>query len=144
MIYIVELDNVDITPDGRLKVELSPSEAPPSTTAVNDQEVNVISSGNYQNYDIPVGETLVIQRFIAGCAGEGGKAARVSLIYDQGSGQPIQNLEIARLYVNGSTQILALNYTIPRVAQSGDRIRIYRFPFEGSTQEIYGRWEGYY
>lgn len=133
-----------VSVDGRLQVINPPPEAPPGTTAVSDEEVGTISSANFQNYSIPVGETLVIQRFLAGCAGEGGKGALVELRYDQGGGEPIQDLEIARLYVQASSDFIDLNFTAPRPAQSGDRIRIRRFPLEGSTQEIYGRWEGYY
>ncbi len=139
-----EMYIVGVTTDGRLKVEQALPTAPPATTAVEDFEVGTISSGNYQNYSIPVGETLVIQQFVAGCAGEGGKGARVTLIYDQGGGEPIQNLEIARLYVQASTAVFPVEFTAPRAAQSGDRIRIYRFPLEGSTQEVYGYWRGYY
>lgn len=134
----------DVTTDGRLKIEQALPSAPPDTTAVEDYEVGTINSGNYKNYSIPVGETLVVQQFVAGCAGEGGKGARVTLIYDQAPGGPVHQLEIGRLYVQASTAIFPIDFTATRAAVSGDRIRIFRYPLEGSTQEVYGYWRGYY
>ncbi len=133
-----------ITPDGRLKVEVSPPVAPPSTTAVSDEEIGTISSPNFQNFAIPVGQTLVVQRFLAGSDGEGEKGAYVELRYDQTGGDPIQDQVIARLWVKSASAEADVNFTAPRPAEAGDRIRIRREPLEGSTQRIFGRWEGYH
>ena len=141
-------DTAGVTSDGRLNVHVSPPDAPPGKTAVSDLEVNVISSSNYKNYTIPIGETIVIQRFIAGCEGRGGEESLdgsvVILYYDQGSGEPVQNLEIVRLYTLASSATAELNFVAPRPAQLGDRIRIRRIPFSGASQEVFGKWEGYY
>ncbi len=137
-------NELDITADGRMPVEIAPPLAPPGTTAVSDEEDGEISSSNYQNYDIPVGETLVIQRFLAGCEGEGGKGSKVILYYDQPGGDPIQQLELARLYTQSTSDAVAILFTAPRAAVAGDRIRIQRIPSEGASMDVYGKWEGYY
>jgi len=137
-------NDAEITPDGRFQVEEAPPTPPAGTTEFTGEQVNTRSSAQTTNFNIPVGEVAVIQRFIAGCEGEGGKGSLVRLRYDQAGGGPVQDLEIARIYVLASTTFIPMNFTAPRAAVSGDRFRITREPLEGSTQEIYGRFEGYY
>lgn len=137
-------NDADITPNGRFQVEVAPPTAPPSTTEFTGEIVNTRSSAQTTDFNIPNGEIATLQRFIAGCEGEGGKGSLVQLRYDQASGGPVQDLEIARIYCLSETIFIPLNFVAPRASPGNDRFRITREPLEGSTQEIYGRFEGYY
>jgi len=139
-----ENSSLGVTEDGRLKAELSPPTTPSSKTGVVGEDLGTISSPTYRNYDIPIGETLVLQHFLAGCEGERGKGSKIEIFYDQAVGEPIQDQRLSLVYVNSSSIFVPLNFTTPRPAISGDRIRILRTPLEGSSQEIYAKWEGYY
>lgn len=135
---------VGVTPDGRLEVELAPAETPPGQVAFSGEISSTIGSNSTTNFGIPVGKTAVIQEFQAGCRGEGGKGARIRLLYDQAGGGPDQNIEIGRVYKVSDSGVVPMEFTATRASLSGDRIRIERSPSEGSTQEIWGRFFGYH
>jgi hypothetical protein len=134
-----------VNSEGRLAVSIAPPNPPADKTLVQQTAISTISGagGTYLNYTIPTGANLIIQRLSAGCAGEGDKGARVMLYWDP-AGNGVGQTMISVLYIRSSSTFYDLNYVVPLVGNGTRRIRILRTALQGSTQEVYGEFIGYY
>ncbi len=128
-----------IDPSGYLKVTTPPPEPPTGTTSVNRTEYNSASTSGSQNtYIIPNGETLTIQRFLAGA----GAASKAILYYAPNGSLDGSEELIVVCYLNDSNYVADLE-----TKYSGDgtaAIIMERVATGWSGAEVFARWTGYY
>jgi len=130
----------DVTANGRLKVSQEPPTPPVGTTGVSEVEYGNVANSDDNDYLIPNGETLILQRFSAG-GEEANKGNVIELWYDpNGNGN---NMEIIdTIFCNGSSDQHDLNGSY--LGDGTAQIKLRRRRLSGGAVQIFGRWEGYY
>ena len=133
-------DVADVTSNGRLLVSQEPPTPPPDTTSVKQTEYGNVSVEDDNEYTIPNGETIIIQRLSAGAEqGQGGNV--IELWYDP-NGNKVDMQIIDVIFSNGDSDQHDLNdeYT----GDGTRRIVMRRRRLSGGANLIFSRWEGYY
>jgi len=141
IIQDVEGHVADVTPNGRLKVSQEPPEPPEGTTGVIITEYGTVAGEDDIEYLIPMGETLILQRFSGGGAQtQGGNV--IELWYDP-DGDAGENMEIIdTIFCDGSSDQHDLNDSF--LGDGTKKIRMNRKRLSGGSVMLFGRWEGYY
>lgn len=135
------LKPVAVTAGGRLKISQEPPDAPAESTPVIITEFNNVSTTHDIPYDIPDGETLIIQRFSGGAEVDSTAGNVVELWYDPlGTGLGMTIIDVIFCSGDGDQHDLREEY----LGDGTKRIIMRRRRFGGGAKEIFGRWEGYY
>lgn len=135
-----EGNKADVTATGRLKVSQEPPEPPTGTTAVTQSEYGNVSTIDDLEYLIPNGETIYLQRFVAGAEQTNGGSV-VELWYDP-NGNGTNMTIIDTIFCNGTSDQHDLNESF--VGDGTKKLRLRRRRLSGGAVLIFGRWEGYY
>jgi len=130
-----------VTPTGRLLVSQEPPTAPPETTAIKRTEYLSVA-GQYDNeYLIPNGEILVLQKFSASAEVEPTDGTAIELWYDP-NGNGISMQIIDAIFASGNSDQHDLNDQFTGDGTAKIRMRIRRL--SGGSKDVFCRWEGYY
>lgn len=114
---IVEIDGVQTTTAGELKVATPEPVAPPNTIAVYRQYIGEHNGTEYNEYEIPNGKKLTIQKLYAGAQEKGdGSYAR---IVDRGLDNNQWDDIVIPLFVSGSTSSIDVNVTLEASGDPG-------------------------
>lgn len=140
IIQDVEGDIADVTPNGRLKVSQEPPTPPVGTTGVIQTEYGSVSTFDDDEYIIPNGETLVLQRFSGG--GEQANAGNVIELWDDMNGTGIGMSIIDTIFCSATSDQHDLNETF--LGDGTRKIRMTRRRLSGGAVILFGRWEGYF
>lgn len=135
-----EGDIADVTPNGRLKVSQEPPSPPIGTTGVIQTEYGSVSVFDDDEYLIPNGETLILQRFSGG-GQEVNFGNVIELWYDpNGDGTAMEIIDA--IFCSGTSDQHDLNESF--IGDGTRKIRMRRKRLSGGSVDLFGRWEGYY
>jgi len=131
---------VAVNSSRRLLVSQEPPSPPPETTAVARIEYGNVSGSDDNEWVIPNGKTLTIQRLSAGAEPAGG--SNVELWYDpDGTKTNMQIIDV--IFSDGQSDQHDLNATY--IGDGVAQIVMRRTGIGSSNARlIFGRWEGYY
>ncbi len=131
-----------ITDVGRVKIDSSPPDAPPSTTSVVITEFGNVNGADDNIFLIPSGDTLVVQRFSAGAEADTTAGNAIQLFHDPDGDGGSNMVIIDVIFASGTSDQHDLRSEF--VGDGTALIRMRRLRFSGGSKEIFGRWEGYH
>ena len=128
---------------GCLYVFAPPPETPPDKTSVRKTELGLVSGSSHSDneYVIPNGETLKLQRFTCSAEGDINKYSK-SLLYYAPSGSIDGTEEVLALSYLGDT--FTTNLSEEFVGNGTKKIIMRRERMDAGEREMYARWVGYY
>ena len=130
-----------VTATGRLLVSQEPPVAPPGTDGVIKTVYGNVTGFDDEEYLIPSGETLQIQKFSGGGEQDSSFGSAIELWYDpNGNGVGMSIIDV--LFCNGTSDQHDLNDNF--TGDGTKKLRMRRIRFSGGSKVIFGRWEGYY
>lgn len=134
---------VKVDDSGNLYTIIVPPETPAGKTQVTRISLGLVGGSTYldDEYIIPSGETLVLQRFICSAEGDINKYSK-ALLYYAPSGSIDGTEEVLALSYLGDTFVTSLNEEY--LGNGTKKIIMRRERMDAGEREMFARWVGYY